>query len=333
MFLISIVPTIIILINNMMTTVSFGYGELFQTEYYTRGGFDNIIKFLSLYTVPSLYMLLISYKGSNKVKYIVLAFCLYIVLYLMSGSRLSAVLILSTLILIKHLWFNPITKKKSISYGFLGFFLLILLSLISSIRNSLYLASDPFNLIVEAFNNIWTANPFFVAIEEAGFTFLATACVVTYCPSDEPYNYGISYLNGLFALFPNLFWDIHPASTNTDIIFKGYLTSYGGIGSSFIAEAYYNFGEFSLLIMPIFGWLLGYLCHQTKIAVKFHSSMLFYICMYTSSFVLFYVRSDTISFFRNFVYFAIVPCFFAKILTSKNKKIPLNKRDIRKSTI
>lgn len=319
LFFISVGPTVYILVNNIMTTYYFGYGELFYTEYYTSGGFNNITKFISLFTVPSLYMLLISYKGTRKVNYIVLLIFIYIVLYLMSGSRLSAILMISTLILIRHLWFKSIERKEAVKYIFICITLLLLFTTISSVRNSIYLSSDPYELVSSALISIWNNNVIFSAIEEAGFTFLATATVITYCPSMEPYNFGMTYVNNILAVFPNLFWDIHPASTNTDMIFKGYFTSYGGIGSSFIAEAYYNFGQFSLLIMPIYGWLLGYLCNKTKRAVESHSIMTFYMCMYISSVVLFYLRSDTITFMRNFTYYAVIPCVLALIISSSKK--------------
>ena len=53
---------------------------------------------------------------------------------------------------------------------------------------------------------------------------------------------GETYLAGLLYIFPNgLTGNAYLQSKSVDEVFSPYLTSYGGVGSSFIAEAYYNF--------------------------------------------------------------------------------------------
>ncbi len=314
---ISIIPSLIILTNNIILTFKYGYSMIFQSDYYTKGGFDNIIRFLSLIIVPSLLILLITYKGTKKHKYIVIIFFIWVILYLLSGSRFSVVLMVPILILIRHLWFKPINKKEIIKYILLLLILMIIFATISEIRNSIHTTYNVFELIETSIKNIIINNLLFAILEETGFTFMSIATVITYCPSFVPYNLGMSYFNSVFAIIPNLFWDIHPASTNTDIIFKNFFTSYGGIGSSFIGEAYYNFGKFSLFLMIIFGWLLGYLCKETKKAVLLNSYTLFYLCMYVSLITLAFIRSDTITFWRNFIYYGISPVIISKIILSK----------------
>lgn len=320
MFYISIIPSFIDLIDNIKITFSSGYGAIFSSERYTLGGFDNILKFISLFTIPSFLMLFILYKNTKKLKIINLIFMVYIIMYFMSGSRLSGVLILTIILLIRHYWYKEFTNREFIKISIIAFVLIAIMSLISEIRNSIYISNDIGELIENSFKNIMYDNPIFIALEETGYTFLATATVITYCPIVVPFNKGASYLNSLLMLFPNLFWDVHPAAaSNTDIVFRRFLTQYGGIGSSFIAEAYYNFGFLCILLAPLFGILIGIL---TKNIIKYsrqNNYSKFYLYIYVAQFTLFYVRSDTVSFWRNFVYYGVIPLCFLKLISLKNK--------------
>jgi hypothetical protein len=318
LFLISIIPSYIILIKNIQVTFTYGYGAIFQSEYYTSGGINNILRFLSRFTIPSFLMLLILYKDNKKLKIVNIFLIVYLLLYFLGGSRLNGVLLISTLLLIKHYWYNPISNKSMVKIGIFIIVLLVLLNLISAIRNSVYNVNDFSYLLKSTIKQIIISNPLFLAMEEAGYTFLATATVVAYCPSVIPYYNGMSYINSLFMVIPNLLWDVHPAAkVNTDIVFKGFLTKYGGIGSSFIAESYYNMGDLSLLTALLFGVLIGTLSKKIIKYSKEKNTMKFYLYIYIAQFSLFYVRSDTVSFWRNYIYYGMVPLLFVFILSKK----------------
>lgn len=319
LFVISIIPSFIILIKNVYITFIYGYTAIFESEKYNLGGFDNILQFISRFTVPSFLILLISYRNNKKIIVIKVILIIYLVLYLLSGSRLNGVLLVSSLILIRHYWYKPISNKSIAKMCMFAIIGLLLLNLISAIRDSLYNTNDLSYLLKSTIDNIIKANPLFVAMEEAGYTFLAIATVITYCPSLINYNNGLSYINSLYMLIPNFFWDVHPAAkSNTDIMFKGFLTQYGGIGSSFISEAYYNMGYYSIFMAILFGVLIGIV---TKNIVKYsreRNVMKFYLYIYIAQFSLFYVRSDTVSFWRNFIYYGVIPIIFSVLISKKH---------------
>ncbi len=319
LFIISIIPSFIVLTNNIKITFTYGYGAIFQSQGYTSGGFNNILRFISRFTIPSFLMLFILYKNDKKLKIINIIFTVYIGMYFLSGSRLDGVLLLVVILLIKHNWYKPFNKRVSIKMCIYIVIGLVILSLISAVRNSIYVSSDFSYLITTTVKNIITNNPLFVALEEAGYTFLAIATVVSYCPVYVPYNMGLSYFNSIFMLMPNLFWDVHPAAkSNTDIVFKGFLTQYGGIGSSFIAESYYNFGFLCIVLALIFGVLIGILTKNIMKYSKEWNVRKFYLYIYIAQFSLFYVRSDTVGFWRNFVYYGLLPIMIASLLSKKN---------------
>lgn len=318
----SLTPSLSIILENIYITMTQGYGAIFQSAHYTQGGINNIRRFLSLFTIPAFLLTLISYQNDKKLKMIQIIFGIYLFLYFLSGSRMSGVMLLLILVLIVHYWYEPIKLKTGLIYSALSLMLVMIVATISAIRNELYHQQNGMQMIKETVFYIWSSNPLYKILEEAGFTFLTTATVYTYSPSTIPFQYGMSYLNGILMLFPNIFWEVHPAAAvNTDIIFSRFLTNYGGIGSSFIAEAYWNFGNFSLVFMLFFGILIGFI---TKSIAKYSfngDGVRFFLSIYLGWIVLTYVRSDTISIWRNFVYYGFSLIVIAHLMNM----IPHNK--------
>lgn len=321
LFIVSIIPSFLILIKNIQITLSQGYGQIFQSSHYVLGGLNNISRFVSRFTIPSFLMLFIAYKNDKRIIIICVIMIMYLIAYFLSGSRLAGVLLLSSLLLIRHYWYKPINIKASIIMVPIAFFGIGLLSSISKIRNLINTTNNINTFIIETFRNVILQNPIFLAIEEAGYTFLATTTVITYSPLIVPHYFGMSYINSILMLIPNLFWDVHPAANiNTDIVFKSFLTKYGGIGSSFIAESYWNFGYFSLILSLAFGIFIGIITKNIAKYAASANSKMFYLSIYIGHLFLFYVRSDTVSFWRNFIYYGIVPLLIISLLSQIRTK-------------
>ena len=107
---------------------------------------------------------------------------------------------------------------------------------------------------------------------------------------------------------------------STDEVFKGFINTYGsGIGSSYIAEAYWNFGYFCLIVMFIFGLLLGRLNVSLNKAMSNRDYIKIFMFMYIFVCIAFYVRSDTRTFYRNFVWFCLPLVFVYKTFMPKRK--------------
>ena len=90
---------------------------------------------------------------------------------------------------------------------------------------------------------------------------------MTLVPESRPYDYGISYLYALTAIMPNIGWQVHPSvahgllsdwliKTVDPVVARGG----GGLGFSFIAEAYLNFGWFGGPVwLGVVGFILCWL--------------------------------------------------------------------------
>lgn len=139
LFFASIVPSLIILCENIIIMAKFGYGAIFQSTRYTSGGFNNILRFLSTFTIPSFLILLITYKGDRKLKYIKLTLFIYLLLYFLSGSRLNGVLLLASLLLIRNYWYRKISTKEILRIIVLSIAGMTFLSLISAVRDNVHI--------------------------------------------------------------------------------------------------------------------------------------------------------------------------------------------------
>ncbi|WP_026831974.1 O-antigen polysaccharide polymerase Wzy [Exiguobacterium undae] len=322
-FMITCIPSFSILFSNIYTTFTQGYGQIFLAEEYSLGGFSNIKRFISSFFIPNLFLMLILFKDTKYIKLIISIIIFYLGLYFLSGSRINAILIIAAFVMIKNYWYKKVEKKEYIYLMVLLITMSILLPLISELRNDLFKSSIDTDLFINMMNNLVNKNPILTNLEESGYTFLVIATVINNVGINVEYIYGLSYVNNLFMILPNVFWDVHPAtSSNTDLAFQDFLTIYGGIGSSFIAEAYYNFGKYSISTAAIFGCIVAFVTYKIKVSAKNKNLIQFYIYIYASSLILIYVRSDTVSFLRNITLYAVAPLLLGWLISkiSKNKR-------------
>ena len=294
-----------ILSRNIYLTFTVGYGERMLNESYRVSGINNTLGILASFMVPALLALFIS--RNKEQKWIVYIMAIYMLLYTLSGSRINTMILLVGIFYIQNTFFSKIDIKKIIKYSAAIFILFFVFSMVSSVRTNINETSSLPKVVAESSKDIMENNVIIATLAETGYTFLATATVVDNCPYPEPYQYGISYLSGIIYVIPNgLTGNIYNKIGSTDENFKRYLNTYGsGIGSSFIAEAYWNFGYGSLVLMIAFGFILGKLSLSVEEAMQNYDYFKIFLLMYAFITIVFYVRSDTRTFFRNFIWFGL----------------------------
>src|SRR5699024_336565 len=102
-------------------------------------------------------------------------------------------------------------------------------------------------------------------ISEMGFNFTSICFVMMYLPVIHK-SIATSYFISIISLFPNsldifgilhsidnklpiqLLWDLNHIKYNGLLDF--------GVGFSFIAESFYNFGNFGVILSPILAWII-----------------------------------------------------------------------------
>ena len=319
-FIVSVIPQLTYTIDSLRTTITVGYSAIFESDFRQGTGLEGgIPRFLSGFFKPSLLLLILGNKDNKKRMNFWMGFAVvFCLLMIASGQRGSNTLFILALIMVYHYAIKPLNKKSVIKFGVLAVIGVSVLSVISDIRNiglSNIGLSELRILFVEE-------NPFISLLGEMGFTLIACTTVMVYSPSVVPFNDGATYVNSLFGLLPNLFWDVNPAAVGgVDQVFKSFLLHYGGMGSSFIIEAYYNFGHYGLLIMPIFGYLIGRLHFSIVKASLTNNYLKLFMGIYLTTIVLWFVRSETITFWRNFGYYTVIPLIMVAFYTALARKM------------
>jgi len=113
---------------------------------------------------------------------------------------------------------------------------------------------------LRAFNHV--GNPVVSTVSEMGQTMEITGYIFFLVPSRHAYDWGSGYLGSLSSVFPNFFWNIHPGHIyvysdwlDQNVIPLGYNQGIG-LGFSYVAEAYINFGP---LLAPLMVIIIGFL--------------------------------------------------------------------------
>jgi len=106
-------------------------------------------------------------------------------------------------------------------------------------------------------------NPFVSSVSEMGKSMMTIAYTLELVPQERDYDNGGTYAYGLLTVIPSLFWDKHPVAVHGVPSYwlieavDPYVAAHGGgIGYSFIAEGFLNFGP---LGPPLVSLLMGYL--------------------------------------------------------------------------
>ncbi|WP_455058161.1 O-antigen polysaccharide polymerase Wzy [Jutongia sp.] len=255
MFCVSFCFSMKVLLMNISITRMYGYAYALRMYY---SGY-RVERFFSNFLPGAFILLILRYKNNKLISCVVYGFLmLYLAMYFLSGSRLQAVLLIFALILVFEYEFKHFNRKRLISLSGMLIALCFLLIIISSIRNGIQNSASIAGALKEWKNG--TDDNFIInLLSECGFQIYSIAVVIKNCPFNVPYNYGLTYLKGIGQLMPNLFWSQNPfMQESIDTIFAYYLNGgMYGIGSSYIAEGYYNFGYFSILFMPLVGFLFA----------------------------------------------------------------------------
>ncbi|MCD7885915.1 MAG: O-antigen polysaccharide polymerase Wzy family protein [Lachnospiraceae bacterium] len=314
---ISFVCEVLILVFKIRLNVVYGYSIALNTTYNGAGSLSYIVNFISTLFLPSVFAGLIVSKG-KKVNFLVwLIFLIYMILYFMSGSRYEVATALAGILLLYHFYYKKIKWKSMLLLAGCGLLFLFVFSVMSNMRriSNYGNTSDIMVILKTALSNVGESNFLTEVISVAGFQILACTAIFKYCPSTQPFTYGMYYLGGIVRVIPNLFGGNNIFITDSiDTIFRQYLTKTYGMGSSFIMEAYYNFGWCGILVMLFYAYLIVFLCRSMQEIRNGtnQDQILMYFVFYIAATSMFWIRSDARFLLREIVYYY----FGIKVLVS-----------------
>lgn len=151
-----------------------------------------------------------------------------------------------------------INVKKLILYSFLFYFLTVFLVSIATVRA---FTDNRAAIFLETFLDNIMGNPLKILFSELGGTINTVCLTLQQVPQTRDHAYGLTYLASIFTIFPDVgdvFSDINQFSK-----FQKNLVG-SALGGSYIAELYYNFSIWGIVIATGFGIFIN------KISEKLH---------------------------------------------------------------
>ena len=320
--LVSLFPTIKLLIAQYHANIVYGYLERRALEsdpnYYQILGISPIFNILSQFFLISLYALLIAYKGKKIKPFISTIIVIYCILYYLTGSRFALVKMFITLFLIESIWINPIGKKNIKKYVAIISILGIAFVFGTALRSNEVNISDIGSVIahLKLEGMFW----------ETGITFTSISNIIENCPSIVDYFYGKSVIGAILQCLPEIFrfgffdkYTLHISSIFSPLYY--HVTNHG-YGSSFIAEAYYNFGPLIGIFMLIYGRFLRFIQDKMECAKVYHSPYIFLILTVLCGSLVYGVRNDLSSVLREMLFtvviFVVLTCTVEKFLLQRD---------------
>lgn len=301
---ISVVPMILVLRDTLTTALDYGYSGLYGRS----DALSSTLQVIAAFMIPGVMYLT---AGSRNRRIPVLIAAVFVLAYagvmFVAGSRGPA-----TMILISYAWLfhHTVAPWPRVVLAGLGIVMLLTLPLVAALRTTPALWQDPSRLFTEVFAA--QTNPLIAPVSEMGSSLVAVVQTVRLVPSVRPFDYGTSYAYAVSTILPNVGWEIHPATAHGllgDWLIKmvnPYIASRGGgLGYSFIAEAFANFGWYGVapllaclgyLLLPLFRWGTD---TTDPIRCAFLGTFL--------SFFLLFARGESGTSLRSLVWYSLMP--------------------------
>jgi len=315
---ISFMPTLITLKEELHIVFEKGYFGLFERD--PEVGIFAWKQILSNFLIVGSIFLLAGSKQRLFSRMFSL-FCIlsYCILMFFMGWRSKAVLPIVGYLWTWHKLIKPLPTFLCIAASFVVTF--ILSPVIKAIRNIAGYEHFSLNLLIHLLLDM--ENPIVLAIYEYGITMRNIAFTLELVPSTRPFDWGLNYVYAVLTIVPNLFWEIHPSQLHhlgswlTSTVAPLYYAQGGGYGFSFIAEAYLNFGWWGTPILMI---IIGYFWAKFSLwSQEAQSPDKIALAASFLSFYLFFVRAESMSIIRPFVWFCLGPYLFLRMCLKFSK--------------
>jgi oligosaccharide repeat unit polymerase len=311
LFAISFVPALLYMKDSIALASTSGYlATLTETPTY---GVNSALQKLADFIIPASLFLLAGSRGHRFYvtlsAAIVLGYCLPTLFVV--GSRNQAVMVLCAYAWVYHRTVRSLPRALLLSAG--GVMLFVVFPLIRVFRD-VVVGDSRFSptAFLDAYLSI--DNPIISVFAETGNSMITVAHTIGLVPGNRDFDMGMSYLYASSTIFPNLFWEVHPARAHGTLgewLFRAaapQMADFGGyftFGFSFIAEAYLNFGWYGApLALGIMGFLLGRFVlwaqrsgDPSKVAVVGASA----------AFLLIFARGESHEVVRYIAWYALIP--------------------------
>jgi oligosaccharide repeat unit polymerase len=317
---VSIVPTYLYLKDSVDVVLDFGYMAL-----YRRDQSYALIWALSGFFVPGIIFLLAGARDSRGIQWFCMSIAAaFMAINLFLGARGAAVMSGAAVAWTYERVAHKIPRKLLVVLVVLA---LIIFSLIRETRNTEARWRLSLDQQIETLTNL--QDPISKSIAEMGYSLVTVAHTLTLVPAIRDYDLGVSYFYGATTIIPNLGWEVHPGIAHgllcdwlTRTVEPLVAASGGGLGFSFIAEAYLNFGWIG---GPIFLAIVGYLLSRLFLQADSQDPARLALVASFLSFFLVFARGESAIVVRGLVWYAVLP-YLAAAALSRRERWRLNRR-------
>ncbi len=303
---ISILPTVVLTARALTVVFRSGYFALYQQG--AGAGIAVGPQILAGFLLPALLCLLAGSGGSPSYRILAVTMALiYSGVQLTLGARFGATAPLIALAWVWDRTVRPLPRRALFVVALAVIFLVF--PVVGATRNIALVERGDLDLALETSvsGQGWLAS----AIAEFGGTIRTIMYTIDLVPSYRAFDYGLQYAYALLTIVPNIFGGVHPAVAHGTpsswliwTIDPATAAAGGGIGFSFIAEAYLNFGY---LGTPIVLFLLGFLYVRFILwAVRSHDPARIAVLASFLSFFLVYPRGDSTALVRPLIWYSLL---------------------------
>jgi oligosaccharide repeat unit polymerase len=254
LLLVSLPFTALVIREELAVVASGGYFALYQQQAATGLNAGHLV--LSICLIPGTLFLLAG-ASRNPWQRLVAVGVIggYAAIQFYLGVRHEAAILAVEAAWVWHRLVRPI--RPALLLGAAAVLIAVVFPLVGAVRNTSGKDRSSFEYLTQNFKTI--DNPLVASISEMGGSMETVAHTLNFVPAERDYEMGVGYAYAVSTLFPNLFWKIHPAMEHE--LPSSWLTwqvdpytasQGGGLGFSFIAEAYFNFGYIGVPVV-LFG--------------------------------------------------------------------------------
>ena len=321
---IAAIPTVLLLRNYISVVISSGYIGLYQQQFST--GFGAWPRVFSAFLVPGTLFLLAGSKGKKSGIFGSLGIMLfYCAVMLFLGARAGVIMPLVAYFWLWHRVIHKIPKVALVSAAML--ILLVLVPLLPYFRTASGHERYSITRTVDEYFSI--ENPALAGLTDMGGSMRTVSYTIDLVPETRGYDMGASYYYALLTVFPNAFWSIHPSMARgiasewlVQTVDPEAARMGAGIGYSFIAEAYLNFGWWGApIVLILMGFLFGSLVLWAD-----RSGDIARLAMVASflSFFLVFPRGESILVVRALVWYSALPYLAVRFIGRRSSRCPTN---------
>ncbi|NSL85464.1 O-antigen polysaccharide polymerase Wzy [Chitinophaga sp. Mgbs1] len=319
---VSIVFEMSYMMDSLQVAMANGYYALYGMEKVY--GVDSVPKILRDFYIPALYILYwcdVNSGNRRSLLWMIMIF-VHCMLLFMIGFRGHSIMPILGFAILYDRCVARINIRKSFIIG--AAVLFFVFPLIKNYRNA---ADKP--TMEAALEYLGDSFRELAILKEMGSSVKTVGYTQTLVPAERDYAYGSGYFWAMTSIFPNIFTNgKHPAIENahysqwlTERVNPHAAAAGGGVGYSFIAEAYMNFSIFGVFFMV----LLGYMLVKLDVFVMQKNTRLILAASFTSFFLM-YGRGEFLFVVRSLLWYSIGPYLMYKFLLQRAIKPKLFQR-------